>query len=207
VTHLAREELERWWAEGSPADRERIEGHLAECDACGALYGEVIDAGPALPSAAVATDPGLVARGYRAFDSRARGGRMPPRVAVWLAAAAAVAIVALGPLVWRSRPEADGIRGSSLQPLAPVGAVVPPLRVQWTSPVETAGYTVEVRDAEQRLLFSLAGAGEEVALPAERLAGLTPGRTYWWTVVAREPSGEEVMRSPPRAFSIVSGPR
>jgi hypothetical protein len=208
MTHLAREELERWWNEGLSADRERIEGHLGECDVCGALYGEVIDNRPLSTSPAAQGDAEITARGHRVFG---RGGprRMPrpARLGLW-AAAAAVALAALVPLLRAPAAEGPtGIRGTSLLPTSPLGEVEPPVRFRWESPVRAARYVVEVRDVEQRPLFSLASQGEEVALPSERLAGMTPGRTYWWSVVAHDVAGDEIMRGPARSFSLSSAAR
>jgi hypothetical protein len=208
VTHLAREELERWWTEGRPADRDRIEGHLAACDACGALYGEVIDSLPLPAGLAAGSDQELAARGLHAFaGGQPRALRVPPRAALW-AAAAALAAAALVPLLGRPGPEPpDGIRGASLQPLEPLGTVAPPVRFAWASPVRAAGYVVEVRDPQKGLVFSLSSAEPPLDVPPERLARLTPGWIYWWTVIARDASGEEIMRSPPRSFVVVSVPR
>jgi hypothetical protein len=202
MTHLSREELLRWWQEGPSGERERIVGHLAVCDECGSLYGEVIDSQP-LPAAAPAARPDLTARAYR-FYRRPRAGLRSLWAAPSFAIAglAALLVVALGVVLLRAPRPLDGIRGTSLQPLSPIGAVDPPVEFRWESPVGAARYRVEVEDSERRMLFVLFSEREAVALPPERQKSLTPGEEYWWEVVALGQDGEEVMRAPRRAFSI-----
>jgi hypothetical protein len=213
MTHLTREELERWWREGLSADRGRVVGHLAECDECGALYGGVADAEVAAAGRALPARRDLVARGYRAYRSRRRPSgflRSRPWIAAWATAAVVLIAVAI-PILRRSRPavipDEGGIRGTSLQPLAPIGTVEPPVEFRWRSPVRAARYVIEVRDEGRRRLFSLSSEAETVTLSAERLAALAPGETYWWEVVALGPDGEEIMRAPPRAFAVSGGSR
>ena len=68
MTHLDREEIVRWWQEGAPSDRHRFVEHLAECDACGALLGEVIDARPSdETSRGIEEMDALKLRGYAAY--------------------------------------------------------------------------------------------------------------------------------------------
>jgi hypothetical protein len=209
MTHLTREELQRWWRDGAPGERDRILAHLAECDECGALYGEVIDADPVQPDAAAVRV--AAPRGYRVFR---RSRRMfgvdwsTPRVLAVCGAAAVVVLAAIVPTLLRpSGPEPDGggIRGTSLQPLAPIGAVTQPVQFRWTSPVNAARYVVEVReDGGEQILFSLTSEAESVDLPQEQLGRLTPGRAYSWVVVAADQAGAEIMRAPPRSFVVAA---
>jgi hypothetical protein len=210
MTHLTREELQRWWREGRPADRDRILGHLAECDECGALYGEVIDT-EQVEAGSAAAFPEVVPRGYRAY--RGPGGAWrSPQVLAGLAAAAAILIALIVPALRHSAdPDAPvdrGIRGTSLQPLAPIGAVPMPVVFRWTSPVLAARYAVEIRDeGGLEPLFTLSTTSETVALPRDSTGRLKPGRTYTWEVVAFGPGGEEIMRAPARAFVVSDGVR
>jgi hypothetical protein len=208
VTHLSREELERWWAEGRPEERERVVGHLAVCDDCGALYGDIIDARDLATTKLTAEPPpGLAARAYRAYRPRRSGLSSLPFV--WGAAAAAL-LVALGIVALRApAPPGDpgGIRGTSLLPLSPIGRVDPPVEFKWESPVRASRYRIEVEDAEGRPWFVLFSEGESAALPRERLEELEPGKEYWWEVVALGPQGEEIMGAERRPFFLSSGPR
>ena len=81
TVHLTREELQRWWDHGSPADRDRVVGHLAECDACGALYGEILDAEAPPATEIESVDRSLTDRAYRTYRSPQATPRIrpPPR--------------------------------------------------------------------------------------------------------------------------------
>lgn len=213
MTHLTREDLERWWREGAPADRERILSHLAACDECGALYGAVIDAEPVGRDTAPSF-PELRPRGYRAHrtGNRRVGFRWPsPPVLAACAAAAVILIAFIVPAVRESARPVDpvdsAVRGTSLQPLAPIGTVAPPVRFRWASPVEAARYAVEIRDERRELLFVLSTGTESIDLPPDQLARLTPGHTYFWEVAAIGPGDEEIMRGPARLFVVSIGPR
>ncbi len=204
MTHLSREELKRSWREGPESERERIVSHLAVCDECGALYGELIDVWDlATPKPAAESRPELAARGYRAYRPRRSGlFSLPPLV--WGAAAAAL-LVALGVFTLRDpspRHDPGGIRGASLQPLSPIGRVDPPIDFRWESPVRAFRYRIEVVDAERRPRIVLYSDVESIALPRERLLELEPGMEYGWFVVALDESGEEIMRAPLRLFSV-----
>jgi hypothetical protein len=204
MTHLSREELKRWWEEGPAEERERIVGHLAVCDECGALYGGLID-GWELdnPKPATESRPELAARGYRAYRPRGSGVlSLPPLL--WGAAAAAL-LVALGVLTLRAPGLGDdpgAIRGASLQPLSPIGRVDPPFDFRWESPVRAFRYRIEIVDAERRSRIVLYSEVESIALSPDRLEELEPGMEYAWFVVALDESGEEIMRAPLRLFSV-----
>jgi hypothetical protein len=212
MTHLTREELQRWWDDGRPADRARVVSHLAECDACGALFGEVIDAQPLAADPARTPASGLRERAYGTYrpSSTAAGRRwLVPALA---GAAAAVLVLAIGLPMLREPPapavgDEGTVRGTSLQPLSPIGSAAPPVEFRWASPVAAARFVVDVRDADERQVFQLTSDRESARLPPERLALLTPGRPYTWVVVAYASSGEEIMRAPPRSFVLASPSR
>jgi hypothetical protein len=207
MTHLSREELARWWREGPESDRERIVSHLAVCDDCGALYGDLIDAQPLPTSLAPETRPDLVARALRAFRLPRRGLRTflsPPALAA--VAAAAALLVAIGVVTLRPTADPGGIRGTSLQPLSPIGQARPPVEFRWESPVRASRYRLEVLDAGGGSLFVLFSDAESLSLPEEQFEELEPGREYSWEVVALGPAGEEIMKAPRRSFSVSGSP-
>lgn len=204
--HLTRDELQRWWTHGAPEDRDRIVGHLAECDACGALYAEVIDAQPVTPLAQPA-DARLQARAYRIHSTP---GHAPavwwwwPRAALVAAAATFLLAIAVpwfrwsGPVSWRD----GGIRGSTLQPVSPIGTVEPPVRFAWTSPVRASRYEVEVRTSDGRLVARFSTTREQLELTPTEQQRLEPGRRYTWIVAAFVADGEPMLRTPAREFVI-----
>jgi hypothetical protein len=210
MTHLTREELQQWWRHGASGARDRIVAHLAECDECGALYGEVIDADPAPLDAAAARDASP--RGYSAYRRPRRIFGVDWRVLAVSGAAAVLLLVAIVPALLgpsgRFEPDGGGIRGTSLQPLAPIGTVAPPVQFRWASPVNAARYVVEVREeGVEQILFTVTSDTESVALPREQLGRLTPGRAYSWVVVAVDRTGTEIMRAAPREFVVSTGAR
>jgi len=215
TTHLTRDELQRWWTHGAPAERERVVAHLAECDECGALYAEVMDAQPVAPLTEPA-DVRLVARAYRVFGPRGRvfARQRWPRGWLWpraLIAAAAALLLAIA-IPWSQvlspgRSDENEIRGSTLQPLSPIGAVQQPVRFTWVSPVRAARYDVEVRGIDGRLIVRFSTPSERFGLAADDQARLEPGRSYTWQVVAVDAAGDVVMRATPQEFVVSSSRR
>jgi hypothetical protein len=207
MTHLTREQLKDFWDHGRAGDRERVVTHLAVCDQCGALYGEVMDGSPTAIGTSVAS-PNLAVRGYRSFRAARRRFTMRWTGALAGAAAAAglVALVLPSPSA-PPPPDGETIRGASLVALAPIGRVDPPVRFRWASPVAASRFVVEVRDGRQRLQLVLTAAREAVDLPAESLRQLVPAEDYSWVVIARDAEGQEIMRSRPQIFSVAAGPR
>lgn len=222
MSHLTREELSRFWA-GEPAGRERVIAHLAECDACGALYGEVVDAEPPPPPATVPR--GLVARGRRAYrrQNRAPGARWS-RAVVPLAAAAAVVLVAvlLRPMpLWeeeREIPAGSGLRGAGVEAVEPSGETPPSFSFRWSTAIRPQGWSVEVREAGSgRLVLRApgsgdagaaaeAGAGGQLEPSPDELAQFAPGVAYEWRVVALDAAGEALTESAWRRFVVVAAP-
>jgi hypothetical protein len=210
MKHLTRNELERWRVEGPSVDRPRIVGHLAECDPCGSSYGDLLDASEVEKHELVTPSPDLLGRASRAYQRQSR-----PVLRFWTsqglpaaAAAAMVAVMAGAALLRTPAIPADAdwtIRSGSLQMLAPIGAVEPPVRFRWTSPVMAARYRIEVRDEEGRLLFLLFSSVEWADLPADRAHQLVRGHRYIWEVVALGERGDLITRGPSRAFVVSRG--
>lgn len=206
--HLTREELQRWWEHGSAADRHRIIEHLSQCDACGALYGEIVAAQAPMPELPAEIDRHLVERAYGVLQ---KTEAITPAARPWwspsialAAAAVLVAGIAVSVVPWPREPAGDdtAIRGSALQGISPVGLVAGPVRFAWSSPIRAAGYRVDVRDDSGDLVLRLSSGGASIVLDADRQARLRPGRTYQWTVVALDREGEEMIQTPPIAFVL-----
>jgi hypothetical protein len=207
MAHLTRGELERWYRNGQAADRAHIVGHLAECDACGTLYTEIVDSRPVAAPESGNAPAGLLAHARDMYRAPSRRNRA--RLHWWTVGAAAAALIGAIALaaVRQSGLRIDtadhsAIRGTSLQPMTPIGSVSAPVTFQWASPVSATRFDVEVHDDEQRLLFTLASQGNSVELTGDQASQLVAGRTYHWQVIAYGPAGEEIMRAPRRSFVI-----
>jgi hypothetical protein len=183
--------------------------HLAECDECGALFGAVIDSEPVRPDAAPPA-PFLVRRAYRTYRDGVPVSRwrLRPLALAGLGTAAMILLAVLLPSVRdMSNPDrtATDVRGTSLQPLAPIGRVEPPLAFRWSSPVRASRYTVEIRDESRTLVLLLSSKDERVNLPREDLRRLVPGRAYSWEVIAFDAANTELIRGPARTFVVSTG--
>jgi hypothetical protein len=208
VSHLSRDELVRWRDEGRPSERERVVGHLAECDACGAAYAELLWAAPAEPGPPRLDEAAFRARGYAAGQTRPLRFLARSRPALLAAAVAATAVT--GAVLWRlgppSAPSEAAIRGSAIQALAPVGAVSGPIEFRWASPIVAESYVVEVKDARGRVAATLLAEEERAADPSLDRR-LLEGERYLWTVTALDADGEPLSRSAPQAFVRASAGR
>lgn len=149
----------------TPAERARVEAHLAECADC---RGEVV----------------AVARLLRAAAPRRRW-----YVPAGIAAAAALALL-LAP--WRSPPAPPGepvLREPAVTttaapiPIAPLGAVAVAPALTWSSVPHADRYRLTVFDRDGSIVWQTEATDTMVALPAGvRIAAGTP---YFWKVAAR----------------------
>ena len=191
--HLSDQELERWRAQGDPADRERVLSHLVVCEECRQrLIEKVGGAG----GDAVAFDIAKFAqRGVKVYQPRRR-------FAIWIGAGGLIAATALIMLSLRPANESpSSIRGSEIRPLAPIGAVASVAEFRWTSPVNAPLYRVRVMTAAGAPVIEgdASGNAENWAIPAG--TQLPPG-SYTWTVDAIDAAGTVIVSSRPQAFEI-----
>ena len=212
MTHLSRDELRRWWDEGAPTDRDRIVGHLAVCDECGALYGQVMDERLVESANVAAVRSEMLAAGYAAYRGaaapRAIGWRLP-WVAALAVAATLVLAFALYPVLRRHyslvETEDAAVRGTTIQALSPSGTVAMPVTFRWSSPVDAATYELDVRDARGRIIWSTKVETTLVEAPTELLTLVEPGESHSWQVTALSRRGERMLQSDPQPFVV--GPR
>ncbi|MBI1874086.1 MAG: hypothetical protein HYS05_09385 [Acidobacteria bacterium] len=216
MTHLTRDELIQWRDEGAAADRDRVVGHLAVCDECGARYAEIIRTRPVEHAAVVLRPADFVARGYKAYAGPAR---RPEGPASWLrdwrpltVAAAGIVVVGVaifGPSAWRhvqpleSDVERATIRGGSLVAVMPAGRLTAaPSAFEWHSPIEAARYRVDVFDPRQQLILSMRATGDRLVLTSELRDRLTPGTRYAWKVIALDEAGTVLSESGLETFEV-----
>jgi len=204
MTHLTRDDLERWLTAGDPRDRERVVGHLASCDECGRLYGEMLEAAPvAVAPEHVRLAAELAPAGHRAFDAR-RSFWLSPRFAAAAAAAVLLGVLAVPPIVRWASTDDSGVatRGTSLQVLSPVGAISVPPEFRWTSPYAAPRYRVELLDAADRAIGSATVTREQASWSELSRTPPSPGATYRWRVTALDANGAPIASSNTGSFTV-----
>jgi len=151
--------------------------HLASCARCRAAVASV---------ARALADPDVV-REVGALDAASRPRWR--RFALPAAAAAAILLVALGPLDLHRRERSDAHRaptianGSLPSALTPQGAVAEVSELRWI-PVEGADrYRVTIFDADGRVVYEVEPVAATASLPDS--LRLAPGQRYLWKVEAR----------------------
>jgi hypothetical protein len=160
------------------ASAETIE-HLSRCAACRTQVAHL--------SRLLGVDS--VADEVDRLERRRPAGWPSGRALIGLAAAAAVVLLAVIPVLPRSGDDADGFRDE-----APVAAsAVPLLRepdltgtgpgLRWSSVTSATQYRVTVFDAEGALVWSTETSDTSATIPAD--VRLAPATQYWWRVEAR----------------------
>lgn len=212
MTHLTRDELMAWRDAPAPGAREHIVGHLAACDACAAVYAELIrtaahDAPPAH------FDPqAFSGRGYETLgEPRGRLLVFERKLFIPLAAAAAI-ILAIWLPGWRAGGDRGGdspvvMRGGRPEAVTPSGDVRSPLEFRWNVSAGAARYAIEVKDAAGERVFYRETRDEHLTEDAAMAAAVRPGVRYTWTVTTLDEAGEAIAQSLPRAFMRLPAPR
>jgi hypothetical protein len=207
MTHLTRAELESWHRTAIEADRDRIVGHLAVCDACAATYAAIV-------RAHVDEEPSHF--DTRDFREAGYGALAPaprrrfffrPGLLVPLAAAAAILLAIWVPSL---RPADDSdetpsrvLRGAATpQAIAPSGDVEGAIEFRWTAAAGADRYAIEVKDHTGRRVFYRETRDERLAAAdAALLAALARGGSFTWTVATLDGAGEILAQSTPRSFT------
>jgi hypothetical protein len=120
-----------------------------------------------------------------------------PWLKIAVPVAALIVLVVFLPKMFRQTPLDDGIRGTSIQLLAPVGDVQELGAFRWQSPIQAESFRVYIYDGPD-LRWS-GTVREPQAFPP--LTSLQPGREYTWYVEAIDREGAVRMTSPRRTFS------
>src|SRR5687768_2908730 len=123
MTHLSPEELKTWYQRGNVSDRERVIGHLAECDQCRKSLSMMAAADTADTSAPAVTAVEAVPLGYAARKAPERSRWAVSLRPAYALAAAAVVVLAV---MWVTTPDRvnddNAVRSTELLALAPSGA-------------------------------------------------------------------------------------
>lgn len=212
--HLTFEELERW-VDGNAGiiERERIDGHVEECDLCRSELADLArvrdsirtapvrrNAARWLPVAAIvvlALVGGLLylrqgsRAGQRTAGPAAQRHPLPP-------APARIEALAKPDIVSSLSGDSsillgDAAAGPTFALLAPVGTIVIDRRprLEWAPLPRAGSYVVTIADAGTGAIAATGSTGETSWQPP---APLAPGRTYSWQVTAHR--GELVATSP-----------
>jgi hypothetical protein len=165
-------------------ERQALADHVATCASCAADF--------------------RLLRELHAEASRDAAAGRPSR-RVWLAAAAAaLAAVALLPLLLRE--PADQVRGTANEVRPADGAVLEraPEVLAWPAEPGARAYRVRLFQADATPLWDSGEvAGPPVRLPAEQLAGMRAGGSWYWTVEALGPVQRR--RLGPFWFQLLAG--
>ena len=199
--HLSAGELKAWYQRGNISDRDRVIGHLAECDQCRKALSMMAAEDTADAGAPAITAAEAVPLGYAARKAA------PERIgwAAWLrpAYALAAAAVLVLAVVWVGRPgpatDDNAVRSSELLALAPSGATGA-IEFRWESPFEAARFRVTVRDSRGVQISSVEATGSPLAASPELRARLVAGGEYTWQVTALDRAGEAIAESRPTGF-------
>jgi len=96
----------------------------------------------------------------------------------------------------------ETVRGTEIQPTAPIGSVDTVTAFTWQSPIRAARYRVIVSRGSDRVW-----TGESTAPRVEAPSGVFDANVeYRWVVEAIDREGDVRMTSPPRAFTIRRAP-
>jgi hypothetical protein len=121
-----------------------------------------------------------------------------------LAAMLALAIAA--PVLYRllsTTPDdrVDTVRGTEIQPIAPIGEVGAPVEFVWQSPIQATRYRVVVSEGTRIVLTAETEGTRHSPAPGT----LRPGISYRWRVEALDRERSVRMSSPETAFVIRAG--
>jgi hypothetical protein len=202
MTHLTADELKTWYEQGRANDRDRVIGHLAECEACRrtlsalAMSAEPDAAASPMVTAAEAVPLGYAAR-TAAPSTRSWAAWLRPAYGL---AGAAVLVLAV---VWLTTPRGgdsdNAVRSAELLALTPSGEASG-VQFKWESPFDAASFRVSVRDAKGVLVMSLTTRESQAVPDASMRARLVAGESYEWRVAALDAAGETIAESKPVTF-------
>ena len=201
MMHLSDGDLKTWYEQGRAEDRERVIGHLAQCDQCRRALAAIAAAAPALDGPVSVTVKEAVPMGYAARP----GARAHSAWSAWLRPAyglAAAAVVIVG-VLWVTSParnvDEDAIRSSELLALSPAGSTNV-VEFKWESPLVAAKYRVVVRDAGGALVYTGETAASPLTVDAAVRSHWATMTEYTWTVSALDAAGEIIAESKPQTF-------
>jgi hypothetical protein len=104
-----------------------------------------------------------------------------------------------GEPVWRSQ----GLAG-----IAPLGDVAEaPSELQWSAVPGATEYLVRVMEVDRTEIWRSDASSTRIALPAEVRGQMTPGRSFLWTITARNRTGSTIAETTLQTFHILATAR
>ena len=205
MTHLSRNELERWRDQGRAEDRERVLAHLAACKPCTDAYAELLRGAPAMTTPTHFDPADFVTRGYAARRKTTGWFTAFQSWNVWVAALGAAAlvvvVVSLGP-----RPgseSGDAIRGAQIELASPSEMAAAPSELQWRSGIAAPAFHIALVDPRGAVVFETDVSAPRVTLPGEVRARMLPGSAYTWKISALDRE-KRTITSASGTFSIAA---
>lgn len=202
MTHLTAGELKTWYEQGRADDRDRVIGHLAECEACRRSLSALAMA--AEPDAVVSpkvTAAELVPHGYGARKEApsTRSWAAWLRPAYGLAGAAMLVFAVVWLTTSREGNQDQPVRSAELLALSPAGTTSA-VDLRWESPFAAARYRVVVRDAAGAVVFRGETSASSLVVDQSARAQMATMVEYTWTVSALDAAGEVIAESKPVTF-------
>jgi hypothetical protein len=201
--HISRGELEAWRDDGA-GDRTRIVTHLAACEACREIAADVERSRPAGDEPLRFDAAEFVSHGYRA--GAATAASRGPRRWIWPAAAAALVVLALVPLVrTRLDRQPDTLRGNATALMAvrpvDVSVSVDELSFEWQGASATDRVRLNVVDLDhpEQPLIERDVTGSRYQPTAEERRRFRPGQSVHWYL---EPRGGSSRPSAAASFRV-----
>ena len=143
-------------------------------------------------------------------------GALPSRGWQTIAVAASLLFVVAGGMYLRQgndglRPPLGGEpvwRSQGFAGVAPVGDVAAaPVDLQWEAVPGAVQYHVRVMEVDRTEIWQAESSGTRIVLPAEVRGQMTAGRSFLWTVAARNGAGSTIAETGLQTFHILATSR
>jgi len=142
----------------------------------------------------------------RVFPSR--GWRLVPIAAGLVLVAASVMYMGSGKEALQAPASGEPVwRSQGFAGVAPLGDVAAPAELHWEAVPGAAKYLVRVMEVDGTEIWRSEAPGTRIALPAGVRGQMTAGRSFLWTITARNENGSTVAESSLQSFHILATSR
>jgi hypothetical protein len=137
-----------------------------------------------------------------------RGWQMVPIAAGLVLVAAGVMYLGPGNEALQAPPNGEPVwRSQSVTGVAPLGDVAAPAELQWEATPGAVKYLVRVMEVDGTEIWRTEAPGTRIALPAGVRGQMSAGRSFLWTITARNANGSTVAESTLQSFHILATSR